>query len=118
MPKRGPGANGENAGDGRMSSIARRLCRLEDLESRRREQRSYADTGGYARRLLEERLERMSRCIEVARDCGEYVEPDLSVEEVTAMIHAHLEESRIRREEDERRIAAHRSMGRYPAYRF
>ncbi len=96
-----------------MSTIARRLCRLEDRESRRREQGSDADTEGYARRFLEERLEAMSRSLQGERDRGEYVEPVLSVEEVRAMIHARLEESRIRREDNEKRAAERRWPHRY-----
>ena len=97
-----------------MKTITRRLCRLE---LRRREQIVSAHTPGDARRSLEERLERMHQCIQAERDRGEFVEPDLSIEEITAMIHAHLEETRIQREEHEK-IAGRRSMGRYPDYRF
>jgi hypothetical protein len=101
-----------------MSTIARWLCRLEDLESRRREQRSDADTGGHARRFLEERLDAMSRRLQGERDRDEFVEPERSVEEITAMIHAHLEESRIRREENEKRAAERHWPHRYRASSF
>ena len=59
----------------------------------------------------------MHRCIQAERDRDEFVEPDLTVEEVQEMIRAHLEENRIQREKDEK-IAARRSMSRYPDYRF
>jgi hypothetical protein len=98
-----------------MKAITRRLRRLE---LRGREETLAVSTDGDARRFMEERLEAMSRSIQVERERGEFVEPDLSVEEVTAMIQAHLEESRIRREEDEKQIAARRPMGRYPVHRF
>ena len=97
-----------------MKTITRRLCRLE---LRRREQIVFAQTPGDARRILEERLERMHRCMQADRDRGKFVEPERTFEEVKEMIHAHLEENRIRREEDEK-IAARRPISRYPAYRF
>jgi hypothetical protein len=57
---------------------------------------------------MEERLESMSGRIEAARDCGEYEDPDVTVEQVAAMLHAHLEGNRIRREEYEKQSAASR----------
>jgi hypothetical protein len=72
----------------------------------------FAQTPGDARRILEERLERMHRCIQAQREFDECVEPNLTAEEVKDMIRAHLEENRIRREENERQIAEHRWAGR------
>ena len=56
---------------------------------------------GEARRLLEEKLDAMSQRIQAARDCGEYEEPDVTVEQVEGM-RALLEESRVQREEYEK----------------
>jgi hypothetical protein len=92
--------------------------RLQKLERQRRERILRAPTPGYARRILEERLERMHRCIQAERERGAFVEPEPTVEEVLEMIHAHLEENRIRGEENEKRIAELRLTGRFPAYRF
>jgi hypothetical protein len=98
-----------------MRAIARRLCKLE---LHRREGALAVAAKGDARRLLEKRLDSMSRRLLGEGDRDEFAEPELSVEEVTAMIHAHLEETRIRREDDEKQLAARWPMGRYPAYRF
>jgi hypothetical protein len=85
------------------------LRRLQKPERHRREKIVFAPTPGDARRILEERLERMHRCIQAERDRGEFVEPpNLTVEQVTEMIHARLEENRIQREENEKRIAERR----------
>ena len=98
-----------------MNAITRRLCRLE---LRRLEETLAVGPEGEARRLLEERLEKMSRWIQGERDRGEFVEPNLTFEEVKQMVHAHLEENRIRREENEKRTAERRLTRRHHASRF
>jgi hypothetical protein len=87
--------------------------RLQKLETFRREQIHCVLPPGDAKRILLERLERTSRCLQVERELGATVEPEPTFEEAREMIHAHLEESRIRREENEKRIAEHRSLSRY-----
>jgi hypothetical protein len=97
-----------------MRAITRRLGRLE---LRKREETLAVATVGDARRLMEERLERMSLCLQGSRDRGEFVEPNPTFEEVKQMVHAHLEESRIRHEENEKRMAARRLIHRRTASR-
>src|SRR5579863_844880 len=82
-----------------MKAITKRLCRLEFC---RREETLAVAPEGEARRLLEERLDRMHLRLQAATDCGECGAPNLTFEEVQDMIHAHLEENRIRREENEK----------------
>ena len=82
---------------------------------------SFADGSrgaGDSKRILLERIERIRRCNQAARDSGEFVEPHHTIEEVKEMLHTHLEESRIRREENEKRIAERRWASRYSASRF
>ena len=55
--------------------------RLRKLELRKREQIVFAQTAGDARLILEQRLERMHRCIQVQKERGEYAGPDPTVEE-------------------------------------
>jgi hypothetical protein len=87
-----------------MRAITKRLC---GLELRRRE-RTPAVANGDARRLMEERLNAIHLRLQAAIDCGECEAPNCTFEEVQRMIHAHLEGSRIRREENEKRIAERR----------
>jgi hypothetical protein len=98
-----------------MRAITRRLCKLE---LREREETLAVRPEGEARRLLEERLEKMSQWIQGERDRGEFVEPNLTFEEVQEMVHSHLEENRIRREENEKRTAARHLTRRHTASRF
>jgi hypothetical protein len=60
----------------------------------------------------------MNRSLQVERALGALVEPELSFEEVKEMIHAHLEQNRIRREENEKRMAERRWPYAHPASRF
>lgn len=91
-----------------MKAITRRLCRLE---FHRREETLAVANEGDARRLMEERLKRMSRRLQGERDRGEVVEPNLTFEEVEKIVHAHLEENPVRREENEKRTAERRASG-------
>ena len=98
-----------------MRTIARRLCRLE---LRKEEEGLAVATVGDARRLTEERLEKMHLRLQAATDCGECEAPNLTFEEVQDMIHTHLEENRIRREENEKRAAERYWPPRYRASKF
>ncbi len=73
---------------------------------------------GEARRLLEEKIEAVRLRMEPAIDSGEYEEPDVSAEQVAAMLHALLEGNRIRREEYEKRSAASRWGRASPGFGF
>jgi hypothetical protein len=68
-----------------MSHLARSL---QKLESSRREERAFALFPGEARRLLEEKIEAVRLRMEPAIDSGECEEPDVSAEQVAAMLHA------------------------------
>jgi len=72
---------------------------------------------GEARRIFMERLERISRAMQAERDCGDFVASTRTFEEVRQMVYKHLEESRTRREENERRESERRWSGRLPARR-
>jgi hypothetical protein len=63
---------------------------------------------GEARRLLEEKLDAVRRRMQPGIDRGEYETPNVTAEQVEEMLHAHFEESRIRREEYEQQSAARR----------
>jgi hypothetical protein len=91
--------------------------RLQKLESRKREQILCVLPSSDARRILLQRLERMSRSLQVERDLGVLMEPGPTFDEVQEMLHKHLKESRIRREENEKRIAEHRFLSRYNSSR-
>jgi hypothetical protein len=82
--------------------------RLQKLEFRRQEERSFALMPGEARRLMEEKLDAVRRRMQPAIDSGEYEAPDVTAEQVAAMLRAHLEESRILREQYEKRCAVSR----------
>jgi hypothetical protein len=97
-----------------MRTITLRLCRLE---LRRREGTLEVASAGDARRLMEEQLAAMSRRMQVVRDRDEFVESAHTFEEVRGMIHAHLEESGIRREENKIRAAESHWRHRHPASR-
>jgi hypothetical protein len=73
---------------------------------------------GEAKRILLERLERTSQSLQVEKELGAPAEPEHTFEEVMEMIHAHLEESRIRREENEKRMAERRWPHAHPTSRF
>jgi hypothetical protein len=64
--------------------------RLQKLECRRREEQWFALVAGEARRLLEEKLDAISSHVQAARDCGEYEEPNVTVEQVEEMLYAYL----------------------------
>ena len=97
-----------------MSNLRRRL---QKLECRRREEQSFVPMPGEARRLLEEKIEAVRLRMEPAIDSGEFEQPDVSADQVAAMLDALLGENRIRREEYEERSAARR-WGRAPGSRF
>ena len=76
-----------------MPNLRRRLHRLE---LRREEERSFQFPPGEARRLLEEKIAAVR--LRLGMDSQEYVASDVTAEEVKAMIHAHLEANRVRRD--------------------
>lgn len=80
--------------------------RLQKLEHSRGEERAFALMPGEARRILEEKLDRVRRRMPPAIDSGECVVSDATAEQVAAMLHALLEGNRIQREEYEKRSAA------------
>jgi hypothetical protein len=82
--------------------------RLQKLELRHREEESFALMPGEARRLLEEKIDAVRLRMQPAIGSGGHEEPDVSAEQVAAMLHAHLEGNRIRREEYEKRSATRR----------
>jgi hypothetical protein len=63
---------------------------------------------------MEEKLVAVRLRMQPEIDSGELVVPDVTAEEVLEMIHAHLEESRVRREHYEKLSAAHRWGREYP----
>ena len=73
---------------------------------------------GEARRLLEEKIEAVRLRKEPEIDSGESEEPTVTAEQVAEMLHALLEENRIRREEYEKQPAARRWGRASPAFRF
>jgi hypothetical protein len=61
---------------------------------------------GEARRLLEEKIEAVRLRMEPEIDSSECEAPNVTDEQVAEMLHALLEENRVRREEYEKQSAA------------
>jgi hypothetical protein len=90
--------------------------RLQKLELRREEEKSFELPPGEGRRLLEAQIAAVHLRLQPEMESEEYVAPD--PEEVKAMIHAHLEENRVRREEQVKQAAASRWGRAFPTRRF
>jgi hypothetical protein len=90
--------------------------RLRKLELGRQEEKSFRLPPGEAGRLLEAQIDSVR--LRLKLDSEEDAAPDVPVELVEALIHAHLEENRLRREESEKRTAAPRWGRTFPTRRF
>jgi hypothetical protein len=90
--------------------------RLRKLELRREEEKSFEPPPGEARRLLEAKIDAVRLRLQPEIESEGYVAPDPEL--VMAMLHAHLEESRLRREENERLSEAHQRSRAFPTRRF
>jgi hypothetical protein len=90
--------------------------RLQKLECRRQEDKSFELPPGEGRRQLEAQIAAVRLRLKPEMESEGYVAPDPEL--VKAMIHAHLEDNRLRREENERLCEAHQRSRAFPTRRF